>query len=156
VIDPALPGSGQHSRLVTTLLDPDAAPALEVAWTSHERWEIEIVIDEVDHHPRLAGRPLRRQKPVGVIQELDALLLMHDAMRVLMHAAARQAGIDPDRLSFVPALRVIQDVLPEFQMVAPEEWPGLAQRLLQDIAAGPLPAWRPRSCRTVKLTRRPH
>lgn len=142
--DPALPGYGQQYRLVTTLLDPTTAPAVEVAGAYHERWEIEIVIDEGDTHQRLAGRPLRSQKPLGIIQALYALLIMHYAIRVLMHEAALQVGVDPDRLSFVHALRVIQDALPEFQLVTPEDLPGLAQRLVRDIAAGQLPARRPR------------
>ena len=143
--DPALPGYGEVHRLVTTLLDPRLAPALELVCLYHERWEIELVVDETDTHQRLAGRPLRSQKPEGVIQELYALVLAHFAIRVLMHEAALQAGIDPDRLSFVHAVRVLHDAIPEFQMVAPAERPRLYARLLQDIAAGRLPARRLRS-----------
>ncbi len=143
--DPALPGYGERYRVVTTLLDPAVAPAAAVAAAYHERWEIESVIDEVDTHQRLAGRPLRSHKPVGVIQELYALLLAHYAVRVLMHAAAVQAGMDPDRVSFVHALRVIQDAILEFQITAPADRPRLYARLLRDIAAGRLPERRPRS-----------
>jgi hypothetical protein len=55
--DPHLDGYGQHYRLITSLLDPEIAPALEIACAYHERWEIELVIDEVDTHQRLVGRP---------------------------------------------------------------------------------------------------
>jgi|GraSoiStandDraft_30_1057271.scaffolds.fasta_scaffold167799_1 hypothetical protein len=143
--DPALPGYGAVHRLVTTLLDPRVAPAVELVCLYHERWESEVVIDEIDTHQRLAGRPLRSQKPEGVLQELYALLIAHFAIRVLMHEAALQAGLDPDRLSFVHAVRVLREAIPEFQMVAPAERPRLYQRLLQDIAAGRLPARRLRS-----------
>ncbi len=143
--DPALPGYGERYRLVTTLLDSTTAPAYDLACAYHERWEIEIVIDEVDTHQRLAGRPLRSQKPVGVIQELYALLLAHYAVRVLMHEAAVQAGVDPDRLSFVHALRVLQDAILEFQITAPTDQARLYARLLRDITAGRLPARCPRS-----------
>jgi Insertion element 4 transposase N-terminal/Transposase DDE domain len=143
--DPALPGYGAVHRLVTTLLDPRVAPAVELVCLYHERWESEVVIDEIDTHQRLAGRPLRSQKPEGVLQELYALLIAHFALRVLMHEAALQADLDPDRLSFVHAVRVLRDAIPEFQMVAPAERPRLYQRLLQDIAAGRLPARRLRS-----------
>jgi hypothetical protein len=145
ITDPALVGYGEVHRLVTTLLDPRVAPALDLVCLYHERWEIELVVDETDTHQRLAGRPLRSQKPEGVLQELYALLIAHYAIRVLMHEAALQAGVDPDRLSFVHALRVLHDAIPEFQMVAPAERPRLFLRLLQDIAAGQLPARRPRS-----------
>jgi len=137
--DPALPGYGERHRLVTTLLDHRAYPALDLACAYHERWEIELVIDEVDTHQRLAGRPLRSRKPVGVIQELYGLLIAHYAIRYLMHEAALQAGVDPDRLSFIHALRVVADAVPEFQMVAPDQLPHLYARLLRDIAAQRLP-----------------
>jgi hypothetical protein len=143
--DPALPGYGETHRLVTTLLDPETYPALDLACAYHERWEIEIVIDEVDTHQRLAGRTLRSLKPVGVIQELYGLLIAHYAVRSLMHEAALQADLDPDRLSFVHALRVIGNAVPEFQMVAPDQLAHLYARLLQDIADGRIPERRLRS-----------
>jgi len=149
--DPALPGYGERHRLLTTLVDPTAYPALDLACAYHERWEVEIVIDEVDTHQRLAGRPLRSLKPVGVIQELYGLLIAHYAIRCLMHAAACEAGLDPDRLSFTHALQVICDAVPEFQMVAPEQLPQLYTRMLRDIASRPLPKRRLRSMpRVVK------
>src|SRR5919201_1061928 len=137
--DTALPGYGETHRLVTTLLDPRVAPAVELVCLYHERWESELVVDEMDTHQRLAGRPLRSHKPEGVLQELYALLIAHFAIRVLMHEAALQADLDPDRLSFVHAVRVIHDAIPEFQMVSPAEHPRLYARLLQDIAVGRLP-----------------
>lgn len=145
ILDPALPGYGEVHRLVSTLLEPALYPALELAWAYHERWEIEIVIDEVDTHQRLAGRPLRSLKPVGVIQELYGLLIAHYAIRFLMHAAALQAGIDPDRVSFMHALNVIHGAIPEFQMTTPEQLPQLYARLLRDIVDRLLPERRLRS-----------
>jgi hypothetical protein len=144
ITDPSLPGFGETYRVLTTLLDPCQAPAHGLACAYHERWEIELVVDEVDTHQRLAGRTLRSLKPVGVIQELYGLLLAHYAVRVLMHEAALQAELDPDRLSFVHALEVVRDAVPEFQLVVPEQVPLLYGRLLQDIAAKRLPERRPR------------
>lgn len=149
--DPALPGYGKQYRLVTTLLDPAVAPAVEVACAYHERWEIELVIDEVDSHQRLAGRPLRSQKPVGVVQELYALLIAHYAVRRVMLDAAAAVDIDPDRLSFSHALRVMQEGLPEFQLVERAEVARLYQRLVRDVARERLPERKPRSnARVVK------
>ena len=63
-----------------------------------------------------------------------------------MHEAAVQHELDPDRLSFVHALQVIQDAMAAFQMVIPDEWPTLYQRLLDDLVAeGKLPKRRHRS-----------
>lgn len=143
--DPALPGCGERYRLVTSLLCDAEYPALDLACCYHERWEIELAIDEVDTHQRLAGRTLRSLKPIGVIQELYGLLIAHYCVRSLMHEAALEADVDPDRLSFVHALRVIGDAIAEFQMVAPEQLDQLYARLLQDIAAKRLPKRRVRS-----------
>jgi hypothetical protein len=151
ITDPALPGYGEQHRVITTLLNPRLAPAHAVACAYHERWEIEVVIDEIDTHQRLVGRTLRSLTPAGVIQEVYGVLLAHYAVRVLMHEAALQAEVDPDRLSFVQALEVVRDAVPEFQMVAEGQRRALYERMLQDIAAKRLPARRPRSnARVVK------
>jgi hypothetical protein len=143
--DPNLPGYGEVHRLVTTLLDPQAYPILDLICAYHERWEVEITIDEIDTHQRLLPKPLRSLKPVGVIQELYGLLIAHYIIRALMHEAAQQANLDPDRLSFVGAIKVLQKAVPEFQMTAPEQLPALYQRLLRDIARKRLPKRRLRS-----------
>jgi hypothetical protein len=143
--DPALPGYGEKHRLMTTLIYPELYPALDLACCYHERWEAEVVVDEIDTHQRLVGRTLRSLKPVGVIQELYALLLSHYAIRLLIHEAATQAHLDPDRISFVHALRLIQDAIPEFQIVSREDHHRLYSRLLRDIATAILP---PRRLRT--------
>ncbi|MHB1162230.1 MAG: transposase, partial [Chloroflexota bacterium] len=98
--DPARSGHGQTHRLMTSLLDSDRCPALELACAYHERWEVELAVDEMDTHQRLAQHPLRSKKPVGVIQELYGLLIAHYVVRHTMHQAALQVDLDPDRLSF--------------------------------------------------------
>jgi len=137
--DPNRPGHGEHHRLITSLLDPQLYPAHTLACEYHQRWEAEITIDELDTHQRLPNLPLRSHKPVGIIQEAFGLLLAHYAVRVVMHEAATQAGLDPDRLSFVNAVRIIGDAIAEFQMTAPDQWERLYQRLLKDIASYRLP-----------------
>jgi len=143
--DPAQEGHGKPHRLMTSLLDPEECPALELACAYHERWEEEMTIDELDTHQRLVNHPLRSQKPVGVIQELYGLLIAHYAVRQVMHDAARQAGLDPDRLSFTNALSLICDAVAEFQMVVVEQRPALYRRLLDDIARYRLPERQPRT-----------
>jgi hypothetical protein len=151
--DPARPGHGEAHRLITTLLDPAAAPALDLICAYHERWELEGTVDELDTHQRPAGQPLRSRCPVGVIQELYALLLAHYAVRALMHEAACQAALDPDRLSFAHAIRLVRAAIPEFQQTAPADQPRLYARLLADLVAELLPPRRVRSYpRVVKRT----
>ena len=100
-------------RLVTNILDPEAAPVLELAALYHERWEIEGVFDEFKTHMSSNSTVLRSKTPELVEQELWGLLLAHFAVRQLMEQAAWQQGIDPDRLSFTNALRVIKRKMPQ-------------------------------------------
>ena len=145
ITDEALPGYGEKHRLVTTLLSHQRYPVLDLVCAYHERWEIEVVIDEIDTHQRLVQGPMRSQSPVTVIQEAYGLLIAHFVIRFLMHKAACQVGIDPDRLSFTHALEVIREAVDQFQITAAEQLGALYQRLLSDIAAGRLPQRRLRS-----------
>lgn len=95
-------------RLITTVMDPELAPATELAALYHERWEIELIFDEIEIHQTGHPRVLRSRTPQLVKQEIWALLLTHYAVRHLMAEAAEQADTDPDRLSFMRSLRVIR------------------------------------------------
>lgn len=101
-------GAEDIYRLVTTILDAHAAPAEELAALYHERWEIETAFDELKTHLRGSRIVLRSRTPDLVRQEFYGLLMLHYAVRGLMHEAAIQADIDPDRLSFLHAVRVIR------------------------------------------------
>src|SRR6201997_5873026 len=91
-------------RLITTILDPDHASARELAALYHERWEIETALDELKTHLRGAGIVLRSKTPDLVRQEFG-LMMAHFAIRGLMHEATLKADDDPDRLSFLHAVR---------------------------------------------------
>jgi len=106
-------------RLVTTLLDPSEAPATELAALYHERWEIETALAELKTHLRGARIVLRSKTPDLVRQEFYGLLLAHFAIRGLMHEAALKAGEDPDRLSFLHAVRVVRRKLSRYAAIPP-------------------------------------
>jgi Transposase DDE domain/Insertion element 4 transposase N-terminal len=111
--DPRRPGHQLEHRLVTSLLDPATAPAHELILTYHQRWDIELVVDELKTHQRPA-RPFRSQRPVGVIQEIYGLLVAHYVLRALAVAAAgvaRPSPVAPTRVSFVACLRLVRDHL---------------------------------------------
>ena len=106
-------------RLVTTILDHEKAPATELAALYHERWEIETAFDELKTHLRGARIVLRSKTPDLVRQEFYGLLMAHFAVRGLMHEAALKADEDPDRLSFLHAVRIVRRKLPAYGAIPP-------------------------------------
>jgi len=116
--DSAVPVQDNY-RLVTNILDPKKAPCLELARLYHERWEIEGVFDEFKTHLRANSTVLRSKTPDLVHQELWGLLLAHFAIRQLMAQAAWQRALDPDRLSFTHAVRVVKRKMPQAAAVPP-------------------------------------
>ena len=112
-------------RLVTTILDPTDAPAGELAALYHERGEIEGALDELKTHLRGARIILRSKTPDLVRQEFYGLLLAHFALRGLMHEAALKAGEDPDRLSFLHAVRVVRRKLSLYGAIPPSGQEGV-------------------------------
>lgn len=119
---PTGPGREKY-RLITSLLDERASPAEQLAATYHERWEIETALDEVKVHQWAHPRPLRSKHPREVVHELYGLLLAHLAIRPVMYQAALRDGIDPDRLSFTGALRVLRRAIPRAQRTPTDRLP---------------------------------
>jgi hypothetical protein len=103
--DPGLEETEQRYRLLCTILDPEQAPASELAALYSERWEIEGALDELKTHQRGPRAVLRSKHPDGVYQEAYGYLCTHYAIRRLMHDAALVGALDPDRLSFTRSLR---------------------------------------------------
>lgn len=85
----------------------------------YERWEIETALDELRTHLRGARIILRSKTPDLVRQEFFGLMMAHFAIRSLMHDTALKADEDPDRLSFLHAVRVLRRKLPSFGAIPP-------------------------------------
>jgi hypothetical protein len=151
------PRTGQLSepiRLITTLLDPKRYPIEALIRLYHERWEIEQAIDEFKTHLCLSARTLRSQTPQGVEQELYGLLLAYFAVRTLMYAAALQADWDPDEVSFVHTVHVIQRSQWRLMQASCWQRPALRQGLLHEVRQERVPPRRLRfHARVVKRTR---
>jgi hypothetical protein len=114
-----VPGAEPIYRLIPTILDPKLAPAKELAALYHERWEIETALDELKTHLRGAQIVLRSKTPELVKQEFYGLLMAHFAIRGLMHEAALQADEDPDHLSFLHTVRVVQRRMARYVAIPP-------------------------------------
>lgn len=121
-----VPGCEPVYRLITTILDPQRGPAKELAALYHERWEIENSLDELKTHLRGAQIVLRSKTPELVEQEFWGLLMAHFAIRGLMHEAALRADEDPDKLSFLHSVRVVQRRLARFAAIPPSAENGTA------------------------------
>jgi hypothetical protein len=91
-------------RLISTILDPEAAPADELAAVYPQRWEFETVLDELKTHQRGPRVVLRSKSPEGVRQEAYGFFCSHYAIRALMAEVAHHQGVDPDRVSFTRSL----------------------------------------------------
>jgi hypothetical protein len=101
-------GTGELIVLLTTITDPHDAKADELADTYHQRWEHETGNDQLKTHLRGPGKVLRSRLPDLVHQEIWAWLIVHYAVAVLIARAGEAADIDPDRISFTRALRIIR------------------------------------------------
>lgn len=119
LVDYRIDGFRENYRLVTNILDPAQAPALELARLYSERWTIETAIDELKTHLRGSKVVLRSKLPELVRQDVFGLLLAHYGVRFVMHDAALSEHIAADELSFVHTLRVVHRKLPWFVSFSP-------------------------------------
>jgi hypothetical protein len=107
VIHYQIPGH-EPQFLITSLIDAEAYPAEEIVELYHERWEIELGYDEVKTHMLERQEALRSRKPEGVRQEIWGVMLTYNVVRNKMLEVAREAGVEPLRLSFRHSLQLIR------------------------------------------------
>jgi len=122
----------QVYRLAITILEPERAPAREVAAAYHQRWELEIVYDEIQEHQMLL--PLLQSKTSdGVFQEMYAILLGHYGVRAWMMRSAKQEGLAVDQLSFTQAISLVGAGLTLSQSLHQTPKTRWLSRFLQDL-----------------------
>ena len=138
--------------VLTSLLDPVAYPATDLAALYHERWEVEIAFDEVKTHTLARAETLRSQAPERVEQEVWGLLLAYNLLRVLMARAAPRAGVPPLRLSYWHALLLVRGFWQSAWYSPPATLPRHLDTLLEQLALLVLPPRRARRYpRAVKV-----
>jgi hypothetical protein len=112
VVEYTVGGGKEVFRLITTILDPRKAPALELAALYPQRWEIEAAFDEIKTHIKGSKITMRSKTPELVRQEFWGLMIAHWALRDIIHAAALRQNLDPDGISFVHAVRLVRRMMP--------------------------------------------
>lgn len=145
----------RKSILLTSLLDPREYPREEVVALYHERWEVELGYDEMKTHLLAREEALRSRSPEAVRQELWAICLAYNLVRLEMERAADEAGVPPTRISFVNALSMIctQWIIWSTQPVAPARIPAGIIDLRSKLRLLLLPERRPERSypRVVKI-----
>jgi hypothetical protein len=137
-------------RLVTTLLDHQQASAAELAAACHERWESENGYAELKTRLRGAAFILRSRSPELTCQEMFAFLTACQALCALEAEAARQAGIDPDRISFTVTLRVARDHAASHAIITPRSLDLTRRQAISDLLSDLLPRRRDRQYERVR------
>lgn len=99
------------STLLTSLLDPREYPAAELVSMYHERWDIELTYDEIKTHLLDREEAIRSRTPSGVRQEVWGIALAYNLVRLEMERVAAEAGVAPNRVSFVNALALVRYTL---------------------------------------------
>ena len=96
---------GQVIRLLTNLLDPDRAPAGELAALYTQRWESETSNRQLKTYQQGHAFVLRSGSPALVLQEIWAHLTVNHALTRLTGLIADERGTDPDQVSFTKVLK---------------------------------------------------
>jgi len=139
--------------LLTSLLDPQAYPATEIAELYHERWELELGFDEIKTHALEREETLRSRAPERVRQELWGLAIAYNLVRLHMQHVAQRVAVAPTRISFRHALLLLRGFWQLTAWIAsPGKLPRRLDDLHQEIALLVLPPRRPRRYpRAVKI-----
>ena len=129
--------------LLTSMLDAIAYPAEELAQIYHERWEIELGYDEIKTEMLDREEAIRSKTVAGVKQELWGLFLAYNLVRLEMEQIAEEARIEPTRISFVAALRMIRDEMLWCSLSSPGAIPKHLRELRASLKRFILPPRRP-------------
>lgn len=133
------PRSKGRQWLLTSLVDPEKYPGLEIIELYHERWEIELGYDEIKTHLLEREETIRSRSPSGVAQELWGIMLTFNLIRREMENMAEEAQVSPSRISFVRAMRFIRDEWSWCAVASPGSIPKKLQRMREKVLRFVLP-----------------
>jgi hypothetical protein len=139
--------------LLTSLLDPKQYPSAEIIALYHERWELELGYDEIKTELLDREEAIRSRTQEGVEQELWGVLLVYNLIRLEMARVAKEANVEPVRISFVESLRLIRDEWMWLAVTSPGAIPTRIAALRANLKRYVLPPRRPKRSypRAVKI-----
>ncbi|MFE5550277.1 hypothetical protein ACFQ71_42110 [Streptomyces sp. NPDC056534] len=132
-------------RGITTVCDPDDAPAAELAALYHQRCENENTLDEIKTHQGGRRFVLRSQYPDGVEQEIYGILLVHHALRDVMHHTACEARSRPRPVSFTRILNAARRHITAQAALSPSRLTRAPTHTIRELLERLLPPRRRRS-----------
>lgn len=135
---------GFHAHaLLTSMIDAKQFPVDEIVEIYHERWELELGYDEIKTEMLDREEAIRSKSPTAVNQELWGLFLAYNLIRLEMERAAAEAHVDPTRISFVTAMRLIIDEWMWCAIASPGAIPRHLRALRVSLVGLVLPPRRP-------------
>lgn len=151
------PESAQKNHIrgvLCSLHEPQKYPASDLLDVYFERWEIENSYGEIKHQMLEDSILLRSQSVDGVMQEIWGILLAYNLVRVEISRIAAEAQVSPLRISFIMALRDIQDEILWCAIAAPGTIPKKLKALRAKVKRYILPDKRKRpKDRTVRISK---
>ena len=140
--------------ILSSLTDTDTYPAQAILDVYFERWEIENGYGEIKQYQLDENILLRSQTIDGVYQEIWGLLIAYNLIRVEISRIAKEADVSPLRISFVMALRYIQDELMWCAIASPGTIPKKLKAMRENVKMFILPEKRKRpKSRTVRISK---
>jgi Insertion element 4 transposase N-terminal/Transposase DDE domain len=139
--------------LLTSMTDADTFAAAEIVSLYHERWELELGYDEIKTEMLDREESIRSKSPTAVTQELWGIFLAYNLIRLEMERVADEAGVEPTRISFVAAMRLIIDEWLWCAIASPGAIPKHLRNLRKSLTGLILPPRRSSRCypRAVKI-----
>lgn len=149
------PVSSNHIKgVLCSLVDEQQCSGEALLDVYFERWEIENSYGEIKHRMLEDTILLRSQSVEGVTQELWGVLLAYNLVRVEISRIAHEAEVSPLRISFMMALRDIQDEVMWCAIAAPGTIPKKLRAMRERVKRYILPAKRKRpKNRTVRISK---
>ncbi|MGQ9862678.1 MAG: IS4 family transposase [Thiobacillaceae bacterium] len=93
----------QWAWVVTTLTDDRKYSAQEIVDLYERRWQVEVYFRDL--RKSLQFQKLSPKSIEAVRKQVLAFVLLYNLVRQIMIQAARQQGVEPERISFIDAVR---------------------------------------------------